>query len=65
VCNEIDNAPEPEHEVAEHEVRQALKDLRKAVENLRSDIIVYNILLKDLDHRLEWRYVTGLRSQSQ
>jgi len=65
VCNEIDNALGPEHEVPEHEVRQALKDLRKGVENLRSDIIVYNVLLKDIDHRLRWRYVTGLRSQSQ
>jgi len=65
VCNEIDNAIEPEHEVAEHEVRQALKDLRKGVENLRSDIIVYNVLLKHIDHRLRWRYVMGLRSQSQ
>jgi len=65
VCNEIDNAPEPEHEVPEHEVRQALKDLRKAVENLRSDIIVYNVLLKELDRRPIQRYVMGLRSQSQ
>ena len=59
VCNELDNALEPEHEVAEHEVRQALKVLRKGVVNLRSDIIVYNVLL---NYCLIRQYVMGLRS---
>jgi len=65
VCNEIDNALEPEREGPEHEVRQALKVLRKGVENLKSDVIVYDVLLRDLDRRLTRRYVMGLRSQSQ
>jgi len=65
VCNEIDNTTEPEHEEPEHEERQALKDLRKGVENLRSDIIVYNVLLKDLEHHHMWRYVMGLRSHAE
>ena len=65
VCNEIDNVLEPEHEVPEHEERQALEDLRKGVENLRSDIIVYDVLLKSIEVHLMWRYVMWLRSHAE
>jgi hypothetical protein len=60
VCNEIDKALEPEHEE-----RQGLKDLRKGVENLKSDILVYEVLMKNPDFGCEQEYVIGLRSQSQ
>jgi len=56
VLNEIDNTIEPEHEV-----RQALKDLRKAVENLKSDIMAYDVLLKGIEYHHVQRYVMGLR----
>ena len=63
VCNEIDNALEPEHEE-----RQALKDLRKGLENLKSDIMVYEVLLspKEMDTPpgLGQQYVMGSRSSS-
>ena len=64
MVNVIDKALEPEHEE-----RQPLKDLRKGVENLKSDIIAYEVLLssmeKDTGSSLVQRYVIGLRSQSQ
>ena len=40
VCNEIDNVLEPEHEA-----RPALEDLRKAVENIKSSIMPFKVLL--------------------
>jgi len=65
VCNEIDNGLEHAHEDPEHEERQALNNLRKGVENLKSDIMVYKVLLEDIDHSLILLYVMGLLSQSQ
>ena len=63
LCNEIDNALEPEHEE-----RQALKDLRKGLENLKSDIMVYEILLSpmemDTPPSLGQQYVWG-RAQAR
>jgi hypothetical protein len=59
VCNEIDMV------LDEHEVRQALEDLRKGVENLKSDILVYEVLIKHPKFGCEQKYVIGLRSQSQ
>ena len=62
-CNEIDKALEPEHEE-----RQALKDLRKGLENLKSDIMLYEVLLSpmeiDTPPSLKQQYVMGLRSGS-
>jgi hypothetical protein len=46
VCNEIGNALDPEHEDS---VQQALKDLRKGVENLKSDIMIYKALLSPME----------------
>ena len=68
--NVIDNAlepehEEPEHEEPEHEERQALKDLCKGVENLKSDIMIYSVLLKNIEYYLLRRYVLRLRSQTQ
>ena len=58
VCNEIDNALEPEHEE-----RQAPKDLRKWLGNLKSDIMLYEILLSPMAIlSLRQQYVMGLRS---
>ena len=63
VCNEIDNALEPEHEE-----RRALKDLRKGLDNLKSDIMLYEVLLSpmamDTPLSLRQQYVMGLRSSS-
>jgi len=63
VCNEINKTLGLE---PEHEERHALKDLRKGVENLKSDIIVYEVLLgsteKDTGFSLVQQYVIGLRS---
>jgi hypothetical protein len=56
VCNEINKALKSEHEV------QALNDLRKGVENLKSDIIVYEVLMKDPHFGCKKGYVIGLRS---
>ena len=70
VCNEIDKALDLE---LEHAVGRALKKLRKGVESLKSDTMVYKVLLsaveKDTDlkksspyaHFIQ-RYVMGLRS---
>jgi len=44
LVNVIDKALEPEHEE-----RQALKDLRKGVENLKSDIVAYEVLLSSTE----------------
>jgi len=64
VFNVIDKALEPEHEE-----RQPLKDLRNGVENLKSDLIAYEVLLSSMEREtgssLGRRYVMGLRSQSQ
>jgi len=71
VCQAVDKAIE----LAEHEEKQALKELRKGVESLKSDTLVYNVLLNaietdaDLDTRSPYarfiqRYVMGLRSSS-
>ena len=64
VCNEIDKAPKPEHE----EERQALKNLREGVENMKSDIMLYEVLLspmaRDTPLSLRQQYVMGLRSSS-
>ena len=43
VCNEIDKALEPEHEE-----RQALKVLRRGLENLKSDMMLYEVLLSPM-----------------
>ena len=63
VCDGTDEATEPEHEE-----RQALKDLRKGLENLKSDIMVYEVLLgpmeMDTPLSLRQQYVMGLRSSS-
>jgi hypothetical protein len=69
VCNMIDKLLEFEHE------RDALKDLRKSVESLKSDTVVYkalmNIMETDTDFsglspytRFIQRYVIGLCSSS-
>lgn len=44
VCNDIDKALE-----LEHEERPALKDLRKGVENLKSSVVAFNVLLSASD----------------
>ena len=65
VCDEVDKALD-----LDHEVRQALKDLRKRVESLKSVTMVYKVLLsameKDTDlngrspyTRFIQRYVMG------
>jgi hypothetical protein len=70
VCQAIDMVLE-----LEHEERQALKKLRKGVEDLRFDTTVYKVLLnsmeKDIDlndrspyTRFIQRYAIGLRSTS-
>ena len=63
VCDEINKAPEPEHEE-----RQALKDLGKGLDNLKSDIMAYEVLLGSMamDYPLSLRqqYVMGSRSSS-
>ena len=59
----------------EHEERQALKELRKGVESLRSDTMVYKVLLDTMEDdtsvngrsaytRFFQRYVLDLRSTS-
>ena len=66
VCEAIDKAIE-----LDHEERQALKDLRKGVENLKSDTMVYKILVNAIETdtglngrspytRFTQRYVTRL-----
>jgi hypothetical protein len=68
VCEAVDKAME-----LEHEERQALKELRKGVESLKSDTMVYRVLLNamesdtDLSGRSPYtrfiqRYVVGSRS---
>jgi len=70
VCQAIDKVIE-----LKHEERQALKELRKGVESLKSDTLVYKDLLNtmvsdtDLDRRSPYarfirQYVNGLRSSS-
>ena len=70
VCSTIDKAIE-----LEHEERQALKELGKAVESLKSDTVVYQVLLNailgdtDVNGRCAYTcfiqlYVLGLRSTS-
>ena len=63
MCNEIDNALEPEHQE-----RQALKDLRKGLENLKSDIMLYDVLLSPMEMDTppspKQQYVMGLRAGS-
>ena len=60
VCNEVNNAVKPDHVD-----RQALKDLRKAVENLKADIILYKVLLeKDDQLGFIQQYVIELCSNS-
>jgi len=72
VCKAVDKAIELE---LEHEEKQALKELRKGAEGLKSDTLVYKVLLNametdtDLDKRSPYarfiqRYVMGLRSSS-
>ena len=72
VCKAVDKAIELE---LEHEEKQALKELRKGAEGLKSDTLVYKVLLNametdtDLDKRSPYarfiqRYVMGLCSQS-
>jgi len=72
VCNVINKALELELEL-EHEALRALKELRKEVESLKSNTMVYKPLLsameKDIDlhespsyTRFIQRYVIGLRS---
>ena len=67
VCSAIDKTPELEHE--------ALKELRKGVESLKSDTRVYKVLLNAMEDdmnvngrsaytRFIQRYVLGLRSTS-
>jgi len=64
VCEAIDKTLELE---LEHEARQALKGLRKGVESLKSDTMVYKVLLTNLSPytRFIQRYVMRLRSNSQ
>lgn len=60
VCNEVNNAFEPDHVDG-----QALNVLRKAVEDLKSDIMLYKVLLeKDDQLGFIQQYVMGLRSSS-
>src|SRR5258706_9523492 len=70
VCEAIDKAIE-----LEHEERYALKELRKGVESLKSDTLVYKVLLNAMENdtdlngrspytRFIQRYVMGLRSSS-
>jgi len=70
VCQAVDKASE-----LENEEKQALKELREGVESLKSDTLVYKVLLNamesdtDLDKRSPYarfiqRYVMGLRSSS-
>ena len=59
-CNEVDNTIEPEHVD-----QQTLKDLRKGVENLKSDIMLYKVLLeKDPNLNFIQEYVMGLHASS-
>ena len=70
VCGVIDKALELE---LEHEARQALKELRKGVESLKSDTMVYKVLLNAMEDdtdlspytRFIQRYVMQLCSNSQ
>jgi len=70
VCEAVDKAIE-----LEHEERQALGELRKGVENLNSDTLVYRVLLNAIESdtglerrslyaRFIQRYVMGLRLSS-
>ena len=62
VCNGIDNALEFEYE---YEERPALKDLRKGVENLKSSVVAFDVLLSAVRVGAELTmimYVTWLRS---
>ncbi len=59
VCNEVDNALEPEHVD-----QQTLQDLRKGVENLKSDIVLYKVLLeKDINLTFIQQYVMEVALQ--
>lgn len=58
VYNEVDNTLKPDHVDG-----QALRDLRNAVENLKSDIMLYKLLLeKDDQLGFIQQYVMVLRS---
>ena len=58
VYNEVDNTLEPDHVDG-----QALRDLRNAVKNLKSDIMLYKLLLeKDDQLGFIQQCVMGLRS---
>ena len=70
VCQAVDKAIE-----LEHEERQALKELREGVESLKSDTLVYKVLLNSMESdtnleerspyaRFIQRYVMGLHSSS-
>ena len=60
VCNEVDNALEPEHVD-----QQTQKDLRKGIENLKFDIMLYKVLLeKDSNLDFIQQYVVGFHSSS-
>ena len=71
VCEVVDKAIE-----LEHEERHALKDLRKGVDSIKSDTLVYKVLMKAMDNdadlsgrspyrRFIQQYVMGLLSNSQ
>ena len=70
VCEAIDKAIK-----LDHEEQHALKDLRKGVDSLKSDTLVYKVLLNAMENntglsghslytRFIQRYVIGLRSNS-
>ena len=70
ICDKIDNTPESENALQ----RQSLKELRKAVDSLRSDTLMYKDLLNAMENdtdlsrdssytRFIQRYVMG-RSQA-
>ena len=48
VCTAIDKALE-----LEHDERHALKDLRKGVESLKSDTMVYKVLLNAMENDID------------
>jgi len=70
VCGAVDKAIE-----LEHDERKALRELRRAVESIKSDTMVYKVLLNAMENdadrdgrspyaRFIQRYVMGLRSSS-
>ena len=74
VCETVDKTVDEAIQL-EHEERYALKDLRKVVDSLRSDALVYKVLLDAMENDTEpsgrspytsfiQRYVMGLRSSS-